>query len=216
MSHTLQKISKSHTLIDLDPPDGNTKNVDTTEKELSSDFLQYLTVRENTGLYRSQVSRIDGACVEELGEGAKTVSDKATPPAGLKADKVCEFNVRRPEDKENARITGVLTLADKVIVGDLYNQNLKLFDQKGNFLKSFDTNTNHMHRVFGLTSIGSNRFATCDYSHNRKVCLWTLHAETIVCQDTAYDVDAISHGIQYDGLFYAVLHGDDNAITNRE
>ena len=213
ISHTLQKVAKGHTMIDLDPQRGNIKTAETRKSELSPDFLQYLTVRENTGIYRAQVAMNDGACEEEHGEEVKRLSDKSIPPTVHNADKVGEFNVARPDDKVKVRITGVLTLADKVIVADPYNWKLKLYDQKGNFLSSIDTNTTHMHRAWGLTSIGRSRFASCDYSDKGKVCLWTLHGATIECQDTAYDVDDKSHGIQYDGLFYAVLHGDDNAIT---
>ena len=43
--------------------------------------------------------------------------------------------------------------------------------------------------------------------------LWTLHDETIVCEDTAYDVDHPSYGIHYDGAYYTLLHRDHNATT---
>ena len=43
--------------------------------------------------------------------------------------------------------------------------------------------------------------------------MWALHNETIVCEDTAYDVDHPSYGINCDGAYYALLHRDHNAIT---
>ena len=55
--HSLQNGSRSRTIT----LDGNTKNLDTAEPELSSDFLQFSTVTKNTGLYRAQVAVEGGA-----------------------------------------------------------------------------------------------------------------------------------------------------------
>ena len=72
---------------------------------------------------------------------------------------------------------------------------------------------NHDHCLWGLTAIGSNRFATCDSSDKRKVFFWTLRDETIVCEDPTYDLEHKSDDIHYNGTYYAVLHSHDNAIT---
>ena len=66
--HSLQNVSRSRTIT----LDGNTKNADTAEPELSSDFLQFLSVTENTGLYRAQVA-VEGG-TPQRGNQAKTTT----------------------------------------------------------------------------------------------------------------------------------------------
>ena len=127
-SHSLQKVSKSHTLIDLDPQGGNSKTADTSEIELSSDFLQYLSVRENTGLYRAQVAVDGGASARkdntkittERDVKLKSAADRSTDPAKLRPDKCGEFGIKRPDDKKDVYISGILALSGKVIVNDAF------------------------------------------------------------------------------------------------
>ena len=204
--HSLQNGSSCRT-ISLD---GNTKNADTAEPELSSDFLQFLSVTENTGLYRAQVA-VEGG-TPQLGNHAKTTTEKPIDPAKLKALKCGEFSVKTPEDNTVVNITGMLVFADTIVVSDYYNFALKLFDQKGKFLSSVHTHLKHKHMVYGLTSICSNIFVSCDVADD-KVRLWTLHDKTIVCEDTAYDVVYPSYGIHYDGAYYVLLHSDHNSTT---
>ena len=204
--HSLQNDSRSR-IITLD---GNTKNADTAEYELSSDFLQFLTVTENTGLYRAQVAVEGGA--PQRGNHANRTAEKLIDPAKLKAEKCGEFSVKTPEDSTVVNITGMLVLGDTIVVSDYYNFVLKLFDQKGTFLSSVYTYVKYKHMVYGLTRISSNRFASCDIADD-KVRLWALRDETIVCEDTAYDVDHPSYSIHYGMTYYALLHRDHNAIT---
>ena len=152
--------------------------------------------------------------VDKRGGISKNIpEDKTTDLTKPKAGKVGEFSVKIPEDTQDVRVTGILTLAGKVIVSDLENKKLKLFGQNLRFLSSVHTRIKHKHFVIGLTRIDSNKFATCDPSDNRIVCIWALCGDTVECEDTVYNVEHKSHGIHFDGLYYSVLHGQDNAIT---
>ena len=206
-------MAKCHTPINLNPPLEKDETSKTSEAELSSDFLQFLTVRENTGLYRAQVAVEGGTCTNEHDGKTKVTAEKTSDPVKLKASRCGEFHVKRPDDKKNVLISGILTLGGKVIVCDASNNAIKLFDQKGNFLSSVNTYVKYMRGVWGLTNIGSGKFATCEPSHNSKVCVWALQGETIVFENTTYDVCHKSNGIHFNGTYYAVLHHLDNAIT---
>ena len=67
-------------------------------------------------------------------------------------------------------ITGMLFLGDTIVVSDYYNFALKLFDQKGKFLSTVHTYLKYKQKVFGLTCICSNGFASCDVADDKVRC----------------------------------------------
>ena len=209
-SHSIMKMSKSHTQIDLDPPDEKnpSASIQFDDTELSSDFLDQLTVRENIVLYRAQVAVDDIACARKAASNISP-TEKTYDPMAWNANKCGEFTVvKRPDDKENVYITGVLVISDKVVICDLDNERLKLFNQSGSSLSVVDSK----HRAWGITHINVNKFATCG-ANEKKVRLWSVHGDKIVNENISYDVDNYSHGIYYDGRNFSVLHNPFNAIT---
>ena len=237
--HLRFKATRDHHLIDLHPKYGDplqetTESAD--EAELSSDFLEQVTVTENTVLYRAQVA-VDREVQKEEGaeHGAVTKRDKnkwttkgsssaqgETANLGYgtekkdettsshtlaKDSKIGEFSIKRPDDKKNAVVRGILVLSQNIIVADSPNKKLKLFDMNGVYLSSVDSK----HCVFGVAAVNENCFATC--GTREQVRLWTLRGKTIVTEDISYDVDHISHGLHYNDTYYCVLHRESNAIT---
>ena len=205
------------------------------QAELSSDFVEQLTVTENTVLYRAQVAverevepragavrdaipkrdqnkgmqkgsySTQGATTKSEGTAKKdetVCSDRPT-----KDSKIEQFSIKRPDDKRNAEVRGILVLSQKIVIADEPNRKLKLFDLNGEYVSSVDSK----HLVWGITSVTGNRFATCGL--DTEVHLWTLRAKAIVTEDVSYGVDHDSHGIHYNGTYFCVLHNMDNAIT---
>ena len=205
-SHSIMKMSKNHTQIDLDPPDENDPSASTQgdETELSSDFLEQLTVRENTVLYRAQVAVDDSACARKA-ESDISRTEISCDPMTWKADKCGEFSVKRPDD---IYIAGVLVISDKVVICDLDNRQLHLFDQSGSSLSVVESK----HGAWGITHVIANRFATCGYDEST-VRLWSVQEDKIVNENITYDVGHASHGIHYNGRNFSVLHVHANAIT---
>ena len=217
-----------------DPQKETTEYAD--DAELSSDFVEQLMVTENTVLYRAQVA-VDREIKTEVGQehGAVTKRDEVprtkegssstqeftsnqgegsakkdeTPSSArlVKDNKIGQFSIKRPDDKESAKVRGILILTHNIIVADSANEKLKLFDLSGAYLSSVDSK----HHVRGITAVEGDCFATC--GTDMKVHLWTLRGKTIVTKDISYDVDHYSHGIHYNGTYYCVLHRHDNAIT---
>ena len=205
--HTLMKATRTHKLIDLDLQDARDpplKNAASGETELSSDFLQYLTVKESTELNPAQVAVEDGACVQEK---RKRLEERAYAD-NIKATKFGEFSVWERRDRGEVFTWGILAMADKVIISDMNNNRLKLFDQTGKFLSSVDL----YKYARGITRVDNNTFATVGEKKN-KVQLWTLLNASMRRMDTAYDVEYDSYDIHYNGAYYSVLHGGDNAIS---
>ena len=122
-----------------------------------------------------------------------------------KEDKIEQFSMKRPDDKASAQVQGILVLSQNVIIADSCNEKLKLFDLNGVYLLSVDSK----HYVYGITTVKGNRFATC--GTDKKVRLWTLRGMAIVSDDLSYDVDHDSHGIDFNGTYFCVLHFPDKA-----
>ena len=236
--HLRFKATRDHHLIDLHPkygdPQQETKQ-SADEAELSSDFVDQLTVTENTVLYRAQVA-VDREVKQEEGEergavtkrnenkgtkkGSSSKQEETEISEGttkqnetLKSDRIVkdskieQFSIKRPDDKKNAEVRGILVLTQNIIIADSPNKKLKLFDLSGVYLSSVGSK----HRVWGITAVEGNCFATC--GTDTQVHLWTLRGKTIVTEDKSYDLDHDSHGIHYNGTYYCVLHRRDNAIT---
>ena len=203
--HLRFKATRDHHLIDLHPKYGNPQKetTETVDKaELSSDFVEQLTVTENTVLYRAQVAvereveRQTGAVRgtipkrdEHKGQTASSsTQDKTADPCEgtakkyeisyrdrqAKCIKIEQFSIKRPDDEGNAEVRGILTLSQNIIVADEPNRKLKLFDMSGVFLSS----SNSIHCVWGITAVKGNQFATCGM--DIVVHLWTLHGKIIV------------------------------------
>ena len=237
--HLRFKATRNHHLIDLHPKYGDQSQKTTEsadEAELSSDFVEQLTVTENTVLYRAQVA-VDREVQTEVGaeRGAVTKGneikgttkgssstqgetgslgystakkDETTSSHRLAKDsEIKQFSIKRPDDKENAQVQGIFALSKKIIVADSHNKKLKLFDQKGEYLSSVDS----FHCVWGITAVAGNRFATCGL--DTVVRLWTVRGKAIVVEDISYDIEHESHGIHYNGTYYCVMHRWNNAIT---
>ena len=236
--HLRFKATRDHHLIDLHPKyDQQKKTTESSdEAELSSDFVEHLTVTEDTVLYRAQVA-VDREVEPQVGtergaipkrdenKGTKkglsaTQGETANPDEGIakkdktpyrdrlaKDSKLEQFRIKRPDDKDNAVVRGILVLTENIIVADSPNIKLKLFDLSGVYLSSVDSK----HYVRGITAVEGDCFATC--GTDIKVHLWTLRGKTIVTEDISYDVDHNSHGIHYNGTYYCVLHNWVNAIT---
>ena len=239
--HLRFKATRDHHLIDLHPKYGDPqqKRDETTEStdeaELSSDFVEQLTVTENTVLYRAQVAvdrEVEPQAGTERGAIPKRDGKKGTKKGWpskqretaksegtakmnetLKSDRVVkdnpieQFSIKRPDDNVNAEVRGILVLTQNIIVADSDNEKLKLFDLSGVYLSSVDSK----HCVLGITAVNENCFATCGL--DTVVRLWTLRGKAIVKEDISYDVDHDSHGIHYNGTYLCVLHRYDNAIT---
>ena len=236
--HLRFKATRDHHLIDLHPKYGDPRQETTEsadEAELSSDFVEQLTVTENTVLYRAQVAvdrevepqaglergaipKRDGKKGTKKGSPSKqgeTEKSEGTAKINetLKSDRVVkdnpieQFSIKRPDDNENAKVRGILIMTQNIIVADSDNEKLKLFDISGVYLSSVGSK----HHVWGITAVNKNCFATCGL--DKKVRLWTLRGKAIVSEDMSYDVDHYSHGIDYNGTYYCVLHHRDIAIT---
>ena len=121
-----------------------------------------------------------------------------------KENKIEQFSIKAPGDKNIATVQGILVLYQNLVVVDESNIKLKLFDVNGVYLSSVDS----LHRVQGITSVTDNCFATCGM--NRNVVLWTLRGAIVI--EYMYDVD-FSHGIHYNGTYFCVLYTWYNAIT---
>ena len=266
--HLRFKETRDHHLIDLllkcgDQSQKRTESAD--EADLSSDFVENLTVTENTVLYRAQVAvereenttvqreqptvtentvlyrsqvavdrEVEKDVAAERGVVSKHDENKGTKRESsstqgetpkprlrhrtkyekrdhdrLQTDrKIEQFSIKRPGDKDNAQVQGILVLSQNIIIADSHNKKIKLYDMNRVYLSSVDSK----HMVFGIKAVTGNCFATCG-SNDKKVRLWTLQGKLIVTEDISYDVDHNSHGIHYNGIYYCVLHRWDNAIT---
>ena len=237
--HLRFKATRDHHLIDLHPKYGDPQKETTEsgdEAELSSDFVEHLTVTENTVLYRAQVA-VERTINPKVGlergvipkrdgnQGTKkgpssTQDETANPDEGtarkdktlssarlVKDSKIGQFSINRPDDEKNAVVGAILVLTENIIVADCPNKKLKLFDLSGVYLSSVDSE----HHVLGITAVTGNCFATC--GTHEQVRLWTLRGKAMVSEDISYDVDHDSHGIDYNGTYFCVLHLPDNAIT---
>ncbi|KAK3109190.1 hypothetical protein FSP39_024945 [Pinctada imbricata] len=214
--HLRSKISKDHHLIELVQfiQKSTSKNESSTSKptstsvnedELASDFLQTVTLTEDTVLYHGAQVAVESTSVTSKAE--KRTTPKQADPRELKATKCLEFSVKRPEDKEKVNVKGVLCVSDKVVVVDKNNITLKLFDNNGTYLSS----TELKYYTWGITYVRDSSFATCGYGNT--VYLWTVRGQTIVSEDVSYHVDHKAYGIHYNGTYYCVLHRKDDAIT---
>ena len=236
--HLRFKATRDHHLIDLHPkygdPQKETKE-SADEAELSSDFVEQLTVTENTVLYRAQVAvhrevkpqagamrgavpkrdqnkGVQKGSYSTQGETAKSEGtakkdETVCSDRPTKDSKIGEFSIKRPDDKKTAEVRGILVLPQIIIVADGPNIKLKLFDLSGVYLSSVHSKR----RVNGITAVKGNCFATCGL--DTVVRLWTLCGKAIVKEDISYDVDHYSDGIHYNGTYYCVLHLPDNAVT---
>ena len=237
--HLRFKATRNHHLIDLHPkygdPQKETKE-SADEAELSSDFVEQLTVTENTVLYRAQVAvdrEVETQAEKERGvipkrdenkgtkeESSSTQGETANPDDGtakedetlkigiLIADNNIEqFSIKQPDDEKCTEVGGILVLSQNIIIADNENKKLKLFDLSGKYMSSVDS----IHCVFGITAVKGYCFATCGL--DRQVRLWTLSGKTIVTEDISYDVAHYSNGMHYNGKYYCVLHHHSNAIT---
>ena len=237
--HLRFKATRDHHLIDLHPKYGDPQKETTEsadEAELSSDFLEQLTVTENTVLYRAQVAvdrelntAADAECgtiskrdeitkkkkgafsmqgeTENLDEGTARKDKTISSTRLVKDSKIGQFSINRQDDKKNADVRGILVSTLNIIVADGPNEKLKLFDLSGKYLSSVDS----IHYVLGITAVNENCFATCGV--DEYVRLWTLRGKAIVTEDISYDVENDSHGIHYNGTYYCVLHRWNKAIT---
>ena len=238
--HLRFKATRNHHLIDLHPKYGDQQKEtteSTDEAELSSDFVEQLTVTENTVLYRAQVA-VDREVGPQAGQergaipkrdgnkgtrkGSSSTQDETANPGDCTTkkdgtrnigrlvvdNKIEQFSIYRPDDKDNAVVRGILVLSQSIIVADNPNKKLKLFDVSGVYLSSVDSK----HQVWGITAVKGNLFATCGNT-DTKLRLWTLRGKAIIIEDISYDVDHDSHGIHYNGTYFCVLHYRDNAIT---
>ena len=169
----------------------------------------YLTMADNTIEYRAQVAVEDGQLVLPNGRNV----DEQNEPDKLTARKCLEFSVKRPENYRQVYVTGVLALSDTVIVNDLKNHGLKLFDHSGRFLSSI----NSRHDVWGITSVNGNMFATSGVANlhtNKSFRLWTVCWDSIVSEDTSHtSYSPHSGGIYFNSTYFGVLHGLDKAIS---
>ena len=125
----------------------------------------------------------------------------------MNENKIAQFSMKRPGDKKNAQVGGILVLFKSIIISDWNNKTLKLFDLSCVYQSSVDSK----HYSNGITAVEGDCFATCGM--DTAVHLWTVHGKTIVTEDISYDVDDFSDGIHYNGTYYCVLHNTDNAIT---
>ncbi|KAK3108880.1 hypothetical protein FSP39_017842 [Pinctada imbricata] len=165
-----------------------------------------LTLTEDTVLYHGAQVAVKSTSVKSKQE--KRTTSKQADPRRLKASKCLEFSVKRPEDKEKVDVKGVLCVSDKVVVVDIDNNMLKLFDNNGTYLSSTELKDS----TWGITYVRDSMFATCGGGNT--VYLWTVRGQTIVSEDVSYHVDHNAQGIHYNGTYYCVLHNRDyNAIT---
>ncbi|KAK3108111.1 hypothetical protein FSP39_001429 [Pinctada imbricata] len=214
--HLRSKISKHHHLIELvqfmqkstsknDQSSSKPTSTSVNEDELASDFLETVTLTEDTVLYHGAQVAVESTSVTSKQE--KRTTSKQADPRRLKASKCLEFSVKRPEDKKGVRVNGVLCVSDKVVVVDNGNNMLKLFDHNGTYLSSTELKDS----IWGMTYVRDSMFTTCGVSNT--VYLWSVRGQTIVREDVSYHVDHSAYGIHYNGTYYCVLHGFDNAIT---
>ena len=101
----------THTLIDLEPPQASSITEESSQEksassfdsdadaELSSDFLEYLVVSENTVLYRAQVA-VEERTVETARE---VVEKKPRKLSDIRGTKVRDVSVKREEDEAKTR-----------------------------------------------------------------------------------------------------------------
>ena len=236
--HLLFKATRDHHLIDLHPKYGDPQQEtreSADEAELYSDFVEQLTVTENTVLYWAQVAvernvepqagAVRGAIPKpdlnketkkgspskqcetaNPGDGAAKMDETRNNDNEVKDSQIEQFSIKRPDDNKNAEVGGILVLSRNIIIADIYNKKLKLFDLSGKYLSSVDSK----HYVFGIAEVNENCFATCGM--DEFVRLWTLRGKVIVTEDISYDVDHDSDGIDYNDTYYCVLHRNENAI----
>ena len=237
--HLRFKATRDHHLIDLHPKYGDQQTAtkeSADEDKFPSNFMEHLTLTENTVLYRAQVAvdrKVEPQAGVERGaipkrdenkgtkkessstqdetanQGDGTVNKDETPGSDrlVKDSKIEQFRIKRPDDLINAKARGILVLSQNIIVADSCNAKLKLFDLNGEYTSSVVSK----HEVWGITAIKGNRFATCGI--DKQVRFWNLPGKTIVTEDISYDVDHTSDGMHYNGTYYCVLQHQGNTIT---
>ncbi|KAK3108527.1 hypothetical protein FSP39_009954 [Pinctada imbricata] len=221
--HLRSKISKHHHLTELvqfiqkststnDPSTSKPTSTSVNEDELASDFLETVTLTEDTVLYHGAQVAVESTSVTSKQE-KRTIS-KQDDPRRLKATKCLEFSVKRPEDKKKVYVTGVLGVSDNVVVVDYDNNMLKLFDYNGTYISS----TELKHYTWGITYVRDSMFATCGGGNTvylLAICTQGIfrRRRSVVREDVSYHVDHWADGIHYNGTYYCILHRWDNAIT---
>ena len=155
-----------------------------------------MRMADNNVLYRAQVA------VEDR-ENTKLPSNCITP----KLVQYGSFSVERPEDNEESFIAEITTVSDKVIVSDLKNSNLKVFDMNGDFLSSVP----FMQYAWGVTNVDDKTFATC--GEDKRLDVWALHGKAVFRETTPCDLHLDSFRVHFNGRFYCVLHCYDTAIS---
>ncbi|KAK3108105.1 hypothetical protein FSP39_001353 [Pinctada imbricata] len=215
-NHKQEKSTEDHHVVDLEhfvkkstsknePSTSQQKSSTFSEDELASDFLDTVTLTEDTVLYHGAQVAVESTSVTSKQE--KLTASKQADPRRLKATACLEFSVKRSEDKKGVDVTGVLCLSDNIVVVDYGNDVLKLFDQDGIYLSS----TPLKNDTWAITYVGDTLFATCGLINT--IYLWTLHGKTIVCEDALHPVNPRAHGIHYNGTYFCLQHNWNNTIT---
>ena len=70
--------------------------------------------------------------------------------------KIAQFSMKRPEDKKNAQVGGILVLLKSIIISDWNNKTLKLFDLSCVHQSYVDSK----HFSTGITAVKGDCFAT--------------------------------------------------------
>ena len=162
---------------------------------------------DNTLLLRAQVAVERGACADIT--AGNEHPNQSTNEDELIAQKCGEFSARIPKDKKKVYITVVLSFADKVVISDLSNHTLKLFDEAGTFLSSVDSKDD----IWGITLVDAYKhtFATCGLS--KKVHFWSLNGKSISGKWKSYNLDHRADGIHFNDKYYSLVHIEIDTIT---
>ena len=167
-----------------------------TERKITfGDLFRQMLMADNNVLYRAQVA------VEDR-ENTKLPPNCITP----KLVRCGSFSVERPEDNE-VFIAEITIVSDKVIVSDLKNSNLKVFDMNGNFLSSVPSKQ----FVWGITNVDDKTFATC--GEDKRLDVWTLYGKSVFREIAPCDLHLDSFNVHFNGRFYCVLHCYDTVIS---
>ncbi|KAK3095427.1 hypothetical protein FSP39_014552 [Pinctada imbricata] len=204
-SHLRFKITANHHLIELIQyqqhfkksiseqtlSKSNEIQTPVNEDELASDFLEHITLTDDTVLYKEET-------VGQEQENQQNLN--RNNPKQHQITKRFDFRVSRPNDQKKVIVMDVLCTEDTILVVDNENKVLKMFDRHGEFQHS-STLKNSTH---GITCVRDNVFATC--GEDKMVHVWAL-------SDESYQVDHRANGIHFNGVYFCVLHHYDNAIT---
>ncbi|KAK3109151.1 hypothetical protein FSP39_024095 [Pinctada imbricata] len=178
--------------------------------EESYDFLDDIVLSEDTVLlFGAQVALESIPLDQKIRQTSKEVD-----PRRLKANKCLEFSVKRPGDKKLVWVKGVVCLPNTIVVADINNNVLKLFNRDGKYLAS----TKLKDSISGITLVRGNIFAT--YGSHNKVYLWKVRGQTIfkirkqiVSAKVSYPVGRSAYGICCNGSYYCLQHNNDNEVT---